>query len=1020
MKGKSTKSALLMSFTSLLLCFAMLIGCTFAWFTDSVTSGVNKIQAGNLDIEVEYKNQASGGWNNLEGSQTVFSQDRWEPGHTEFVTLKITNKGTLALKYQMMVTPVTEKGGINKAGESFKLSEYLVFGTTAASTTDPNYADRAAARAAATVTNGLSQPILAGLTQNTDTEMAPNDIDYITLVVYMPESVGNEANYKTGTTAPEIELGIKFIATQLGSENESTEPYAGYVESDSFGKDYDNGVNYPAIDTVVTYNYFPQTEQVAQLKKSTGDNPVAQKDGEDGHVNDDGSKITIKSDAKVNNDSGKPFAELVFNNNELNFTGEGTEPKATVTFTAEKKSEGNITVASGGTEVESVTYDIKAEVSGGSLTGIQTVRFFIGAGKLNVSLTHKGATDVEMTAPTTGATPAADTFTYDSETGYVTMYVDHFSDFVAQYNAPVAAVGTTACYSLAQAAALAGGNTKVDLIRDVKTAETVENITLNLNGKTVEKLTVTGSANIQDTTGAETGEIKTLDIAKGAVVTAPEETVTTTSGDGKDNIAYTDVKPAETEAGEAPVDPKYCATAGDMSFTSLNAAFMLAKSGSTVTMLKDITSYSTLTVSGKTLTLDLNGNTLTVNNNDGDGIVIENGADLTLSNSVADYGKYIFNTTSIKNDGIFVHGTNANDVTKLTVQNPVKIQVNNFGNSAIHAYGESGKAVVDIEDGTNIDITRQENRGQWAAVQCLDNAEVNMKGGRISLKGDFSTFRYNNDAVGIMAWGNGAQVNVSGGEFSMSGKNAFAQGIQIGDYYQSTKNATVNVSGGTFDLSASGEGEAYAFTACYPDIGQFNVSGCTVTGTLTDLAALQNSGKMPLTITGGTFSADPSAYLAQNYSVSECTAQDGSKYYEVVKLGTVDYTGVLSAEDILKNTELTVTSTGTPEMDAKVTVSANAFSEPVTVTMQYDDGMVLVFRSMKTIEKDDEGKDRYDEDGNPVYQVIIPEESVEVEVFPTWPMPEGFVMDITTESENWFDLINFMNNVNIIYHWPEN
>ena len=56
MKRKSTKSALLMSFTSLLLCFAMLIGCTFAWFTDSVTSGVNKIQAGNLDIEVTHTN----------------------------------------------------------------------------------------------------------------------------------------------------------------------------------------------------------------------------------------------------------------------------------------------------------------------------------------------------------------------------------------------------------------------------------------------------------------------------------------------------------------------------------------------------------------------------------------------------------------------------------------------------------------------------------------------------------------------------------------------------------------------------------------------------------------------------------------------------------------------------------------------------------------------------------------------------------------------------------------------------
>ncbi len=49
---KSKKSALLMSFTSLLLCFAMLAGSTFAWFTDTATTGVNKIVAGKLDVEL--------------------------------------------------------------------------------------------------------------------------------------------------------------------------------------------------------------------------------------------------------------------------------------------------------------------------------------------------------------------------------------------------------------------------------------------------------------------------------------------------------------------------------------------------------------------------------------------------------------------------------------------------------------------------------------------------------------------------------------------------------------------------------------------------------------------------------------------------------------------------------------------------------------------------------------------------------------------------------------------------------
>ena len=47
---KATKKALFMSMLSMLLCVAMLIGSTFAWFTDSVTSGRNKITAGNLDV----------------------------------------------------------------------------------------------------------------------------------------------------------------------------------------------------------------------------------------------------------------------------------------------------------------------------------------------------------------------------------------------------------------------------------------------------------------------------------------------------------------------------------------------------------------------------------------------------------------------------------------------------------------------------------------------------------------------------------------------------------------------------------------------------------------------------------------------------------------------------------------------------------------------------------------------------------------------------------------------------------
>ena len=52
MTNKKTKRALLASVMAMLLCFTMLLGTTFAWFTDSASTAVNKIQAGTLDVKL--------------------------------------------------------------------------------------------------------------------------------------------------------------------------------------------------------------------------------------------------------------------------------------------------------------------------------------------------------------------------------------------------------------------------------------------------------------------------------------------------------------------------------------------------------------------------------------------------------------------------------------------------------------------------------------------------------------------------------------------------------------------------------------------------------------------------------------------------------------------------------------------------------------------------------------------------------------------------------------------------------
>ena len=87
MTSKSTKRALITSALAILMCAAMLIGATFAWFTDTASTGVNKIQAGNLDIEVEYTLDGKI-WNNLDEATDIFQKGLWESGHTEVVALK--------------------------------------------------------------------------------------------------------------------------------------------------------------------------------------------------------------------------------------------------------------------------------------------------------------------------------------------------------------------------------------------------------------------------------------------------------------------------------------------------------------------------------------------------------------------------------------------------------------------------------------------------------------------------------------------------------------------------------------------------------------------------------------------------------------------------------------------------------------------------------------------------------------------------------------------------------------------
>ncbi len=244
-KVGGTKRALLTSVLALVLSLAMLAGTTFAWFTDTASTGVNRIVSGNLDVGLQYWGVDENGqktWLTAENSEDLFDKNAlWEPGYTQIIYLRVANNGNLALTYAMQITPVHETVGVNVDGEEFKLSDYIKFGWMTF-TVDGAGAPVALDREAAQTGVGEGAQLGTTLHRQAAEPMAADAKELVALVAWMPENVGNEANYST--VQPTIELSLKVLATQAP------------VESDSFDNTYDeDAVDDEGLDYMPEYNY---------------------------------------------------------------------------------------------------------------------------------------------------------------------------------------------------------------------------------------------------------------------------------------------------------------------------------------------------------------------------------------------------------------------------------------------------------------------------------------------------------------------------------------------------------------------------------------------------------------------------------------------------------------------------------------------------------------------------------------------------------------------------------------------
>lgn len=204
--NKYTKRALLGSIIALILCCAMLIGTTFAWFTDTESSAMNTIQSSNLDISLLH----SVGSNYKEVTETtklfLDSEGKdilWEPGAETVENFRIQNDGSLALKYELALQILSAKK--TSSGKDLTDAIRLYITKTSDGTTS-------------TVVSG--QKLGDGYVLTGELLKEREYCDYQVRLVWEPSYADNDFNVPGGL---DLSLCVNLAATQYTYEKDGTD-----------------------------------------------------------------------------------------------------------------------------------------------------------------------------------------------------------------------------------------------------------------------------------------------------------------------------------------------------------------------------------------------------------------------------------------------------------------------------------------------------------------------------------------------------------------------------------------------------------------------------------------------------------------------------------------------------------------------------------------------------------------------------------------------------------------------------
>ena len=299
---KVTKRALLMSALALMICVSMLVGSTYAWFSDTVTSGGNIIKSGTLDIDLGIKNddmtndtvEADGyALISKNPNKKAFDYDLWEPGYTAWVNAKVVNKGTLALKYTMRIVA---------NGDVSDLANVIDVYYKAAEVPKPATRDLSGLTRIGTLAEVMNTPslyindyLLAKAEGATDFPA-----DYATIALHMQESAGNEyQNLSIGT-----DFSLQILATQYT------------YEEDSFDDQYDAAahLNFAPVDSASTFSDALSAGLSASLENDVtlGDTYQVSPD-QDVVIDGNGNTLSSTNGTRVINLDGANDASVTLN-----------------------------------------------------------------------------------------------------------------------------------------------------------------------------------------------------------------------------------------------------------------------------------------------------------------------------------------------------------------------------------------------------------------------------------------------------------------------------------------------------------------------------------------------------------------------------------------------------------------------------------------------------------------------------------------------------------------------------------